>query len=474
VKENNNGSSEDNFAGEPVAKTAMDIAKERRALRRKRRVRNQIIAYLVAVFLLTGLVIGVNFGVGRVVDYVKEWRAERAAAAAAEAAALEAEQKENEEPSEPQTTPEPVEIEDGEGEGEEEIIVIEVDPLDVFVGERIAELSLEEKVAGLFIITPEALTGATQVTRAGDTTEQKLQEYAVGGRVYSGQNIQSATQIAEMLDNTTRMSRYPIFLAVDEEGGRVARIASRNLVNNVGPMAAVGATGEAGNAYETAITIGTYMSRYGFNTNFAPVADVLRDEDNVPIGDRSFGSDPTLVADMVAAFVRGMKEMGIYSTLKHFPGLGDTADDTHVGMAVTERTLDEMRMFEFLPFIAGIEAGAEFVMVSHVSARSIDDTVPASLSATIITNILRGELGFDGIVITDALNMGAITEYYTADEACLMALEAGADMLLMPEDFELAYTGVLQAVQNGELSEERINKSLMRIYRVKHAGWPGE
>jgi beta-N-acetylhexosaminidase len=391
---------------------------------------------------------------------------------AAEAEA-EAEAQANEEPAEPLATPEPIDTQEGEN-GEEDVIVVEISPLDVFVGERIAELTLEEKVAGLFFITPEALTGTTQVNRAGPTTEQKLQEFPVGGLVYSGQNIQDAPQVAEMLDNTIRMSRYPIFLAADEEGGRVARIAGRNLVENVGPMGDIGATGEAGNARDAAITIATYMARYSFNTNFAPVADVLRDENNVPIGDRSFGTDPTLVADMVAAYVTGLRDAGIYATLKHFPGLGDTEDDTHVGMAVTERTLEEMRLFEFLPFIAGIEAGAEFVMVGHISARSLDENLPASLSPAVITNILRGELGFEGIVITDALNMGAITDYYTADQACIMALEAGADMLLMPEDFSVAYEGVLQAVQNGEISEERINESLMRIYRVKYAGYLGE
>ena len=331
----------------------------------------------------------------------------------------------------------------------------------------IAEMPIEDKVAGLFIITPEALTGADTVTRAGDTTKDKLRERPVGGLIYFSSNITDAAQLTEMLQNTRGASKYPIFLGIDEEGGTVSRVAEKGLAQNVGSMSDIGATGDAAAAQEAGVAIGTYLSEYGFNMDFAPVADVVA-EGNTTIGNRSFGSDPNLVAPMVAAAVEGIQNTGVSACLKHFPGLGDTTEDTHNGMATTEKSLDDFNTFDFPVYQAGIEAGAEFVMVSHLSAPNVTgDNTPASLSNKMITEILRGQLGYQGIVITDAMNMTAITDYYTADEAAVMALQAGADIILMPEDFETAYNGVLEAVNNGTITEERINESLRRIFRVK-------
>ena len=172
---------------------------------------------------------------------------------------------------------------------------------------------------------------------------------------------------------------------------------------------------------------------------------------------------------MVAGAVEGLQSAGVSACLKHFPGHGDTAGDSHTGAAETDRTKEEMAAAEFLPFQSGIEAGADMVMVGHISAPNLTggEKVPASLSEEIITGILRSELGYDGIIITDAMNMAAVTDYYEADVAAIMALKAGADMILMPEDFQQAYEGVLQAVQDGTVSQERVDDSLKRIYRVK-------
>ena len=234
-------------------------------------------------------------------------------------------------------------------------------------------------------------------------------------------------------------------------------------------MADIGASGDTQQAYEAGNTIGAYLAKLGLNLDFAPVADVLTNADNETIGSRSFGSDANVVASMVPSLVEGLEANQVSACLKHFPGLGDTAEDTHDGMAVTERTLEEFQSAEFPAFKAGIDAGADFVMVSHVSAPSLaGDNTPASLSKDVV-GMLRNELEFDGVIITDALNMKAITDYYTADEAAVKAIQAGVDMLLMPENFETAYNGVLQAVQDGTISEERINESLRRIYRIKKA-----
>ena len=187
------------------------------------------------------------------------------------------------------------------------------------------------------------------------------------------------------------------------------------------------------------------------------------------IGKRSFGGEPGAVGDMVAAAVGGFQDTGISSCLKHFPGIGAASADTHEGKATLEKSLDDLRASEFIPFRSGIDAGAHMVMVGHVSMPGvIGDDTPCSLSGETVTNWLRGELGYNGIIITDAMNMSAITEYYSADQAAVMALQAGVDMILMPDDFEAAYEGVLAAVRNGVISEERINESLKRIYRVKY------
>lgn len=424
---------------------------DRRVFRHKRRVRNQIIAYISLVIIIAALIVGGIFAA----KYIARLLKDRKPAEVPEETSSEFAESE-----------EPITISDPEPETVEE----EVNWLDEMVNACIAEMPIEDKVAGLFVITPEALTGVGTAVRAGDGTKEALSTYAVGGLVYFAQNIQSEAQLTEMLANTNIYTKYPLFLAVDEEGGKVARVADSSIdVEKVSPMAEIGATGDAQNAYEAGTTIGAYLSRLGFNLDFAPVADVLVNADNTTIGNRSFGADAGIVAQMVPSFVTGLEEQKVSSCLKHFPGLGDTTEDTHNGMAVTERTLEEFQATEFPVFKAGIDAGADFVMVSHVSAPALTgDNTPASLSGAVI-GILRNDLGFDGIIITDALNMTAITDYYTPDEAVIKAIQGGADMLLMPEDFEAAYTGLLQAVQDGTISEERINESLRRIYRVKYA-----
>lgn len=335
----------------------------------------------------------------------------------------------------------------------------------------VSDTPLEDKIAGLFITTPEALTGVQTVIQAGEGTQEALNEHAVGGLIYFSKNISDKEQLMTMLSNTVSMSKYPIFLAVDEEGGSVSRVANSDIeVIQVGDMADIGAGGDAAMAYEAGVTIGGYLKELGFNLDFAPVADVLAEAENEVLGNRTFGTDAGICSDMVSNIVEGMQGTGVSSCLKHFPGIGSAEGDTHDGKVETTRTLDEMRNSDFLPFQAGIAAGVDFVMVSHITASSIDtEELPSSLSKTMITDVLRGELGFDGIVITDALDMGAITDYYTSEEAAVQAITAGADMLLMPEDFEAAYNGLLTAVQDGRISEERIDESLRRIYRIKYA-----
>lgn len=431
-----------------------DEEMDRREFRRKRRVQNQVIAYISAVIMLAVILAGAGLGIHK---GITAWNDKK------EAQELQAQMEEMSANQEDQVVVEaPVET-------EEPVVEEEKSQLDEIVDACIAEMPLEDKVGGLFIITPEALTGTDVAIKAGDTTKEKLSQYAVGGLIYAKQNIKSADQLKEMISGTQGFSKYPLFIGIDEEGGSVSRIAESGLADNVGTMGDIGTSGDPSKAKEAGSAIAAYLSEYGFNLDFAPVADVIL-EGNSIIGDRSFGSNAGDDAAMVSACVEGLQEGDVSACLKHFPGLGSTTEDTHEGMATSEKTKEDFETTDFLSFQGGIDAGADFVMVSHLSVPNITgDNTPSSLSDKMITDILRGELGFNGIVITDAMDMKAVTDYYTSDEAAVKALQAGADMILMPEDFEAAYQGVLDAVNNGTLSEERINESLQRIYRVKYS-----
>ena len=342
------------------------------------------------------------------------------------------------------------------------------------VQEKINQMTLEEKVAQLFIITPEALTNGEEVTTAGDITKINFETYPVGGLIYFSKNITTKEEVITMLANTQNYSRQiiglPAFLSIDEEGGEIARIGNSETIDVpiLPNMSEVGLTNDLEKAHEVGVTIGTYLSELGFNLDYAPVADVLTNSDNIVVKERSFGSDPLMVSQMVMEVIRGMNEQGIYGVLKHFPGHGATSGDTHEGYAYTNETLEEIIDDEMLPFILGIENKVSFIMMGHISAPGIiGDNTPSSLSKTMITDILRKKLGYEGIVITDALNMGAIQNTYSSDQAAIKAFQAGADLLLMPDDFKTAYDGILQAVRDGVISESRLNESLERIVRAK-------
>lgn len=351
---------------------------------------------------------------------------------------------------------------------------LEIIPIEERTEEILAGMSQEEKVAQLFFVTPDALTGNAGLKEGGEALKQALKDYPVGGIVYFSGNIETPEQTKALLKETRLDSKaaavLPAFLAVDEEGGSVARVAGNPAmgIENVGDMAAVGATGNERNAYEAGKTIGGYLSDLGFNMDFAPDADVLTNPENTVVKKRSFGTEPELVSRMALAYMNGLSEENVAGCLKHYPGHGATAADTHEGYAYIEKGLEELKNSDLIPFIRGIEEGVPVIMAGHISLPDVTgDDMPASLSEKMIADILRTDLGYDGLVITDALNMGAVTQQYTSEEACILALEAGADMLLMPEDFKSAYNGVLEAVSEGRISEEALDEAVKRIIRVK-------
>lgn len=338
----------------------------------------------------------------------------------------------------------------------------------------IDKMSLEEKTAQLFMITPEALTGVGQAVQAGEQTKQAIDNYPVGGIIYFSQNLQDSDQVREMTEKIQEYSMerigLPLLLSVDEEGGTVTRFGNKLQFefDASADMEAIGASGDSHQAYELGERIGSFLYNLGFNMDNAPVADVLSNPENTVVKDRSFGSDPKTVSEMVLAELDGLEDQGITGVLKHFPGHGATAADTHEEYAYIDASLEEMRENELIPFIDGIEAGADVIMVGHISCPTVTgNDEPASLSEKMVSDVLREELGFDGVVITDAMNMGAVSNAYSSSDAAVKAIHAGVDIILMPEDFRQAYEGVLEAVESGELTEERIDESLYRIIELK-------
>lgn len=347
----------------------------------------------------------------------------------------------------------------------------------------LSSLTLEEKVGQLFLVRPDALDPALSqqeiddadghgVTEVSDAMRQFLNRYPVGGVVLFGKNIAGEPQLHTLIEDLQQTSRVPLLIGVDEEGGAVSRLANTPGFDlaQYKSAAAVGAQGpDAVRAMYT--EIGTYLSGYGITLDFAPVADVNTNPDNSVIGSRAFSSDPQEASDCVAAAVQGFARTGVLCCLKHFPGHGDTAGDSHDGAVSTHKTMEALRACEFLPFQAGIRAGAPLVMVGHIATpyavTGEDAALPATFSRTMITDVLRGELGFTGVVVTDSLSMGAVTEAYTPGEAAVLALQAGADLLLMPAGLSQAYEEVLAAVEDGRLTEARIDESVNRILALK-------
>ena len=359
------------------------------------------------------------------------------------------------------------EPQEGEGSEGSEGLASEVDRI-------VSSMTLEQKVAQLFVVRPEAITGVGTAVAAGEATRQALLDMPVGGIVYFAANLVDADQTREMLRNTAAYSEeaigLPVFLCVDEEGGTVSRVGGNPgfSVDNVGNMCDVGATGDADYAREVAEHIGTYLSYLGFNVDFAPDADIANNPESETMRLRSFGASADVVSLMVGAQVEGFANTGVLCSAKHFPGIGGAMGDSHDGRIYSEKTLDEIRAEELEPFRAAIRADVPFVMVGHLSVPSVTgDDDPATVSREIVTDLLRDELGYQGIIITDSMAMGAALESLSLDRLGVAPLLAGVDMVLMPEDLQAAYQGVLDAVSTGELTEGRIDESVSRVVRTK-------
>ena len=354
---------------------------------------------------------------------------------------------------------------------------------------QLQKMTLREKVGQMFYVRPECLDTTIHFNlpsgidgSADDIKEIKLQavnatmmgvneKYPVGGIILYAHNIEDEAQLAQFIPQIRALNGSPL-LCIDEEGGRVARIG-RNPNFNVETfesMDSIGKTGDPQNAYYCGNTIGTYLREYGFDIDFAPVADVNTNPENIVIGNRAFSDDPAVAAPMVTSYLQGLKDAGVTGCIKHFPGHGDTTADTHYGYAQSQKTWDEMLGCEMITFKAGIQWGCQLIMTAHIGTPGVTGSeIPATMSSLILQDKLRGELGYQNIIITDAMEMGAITQQYSCSEAAVGCIQAGVDIVLGPQNFVEAFDAVIEAVENGIITEERINQSVRRILKLKAA-----
>ena len=363
---------------------------------------------------------------------------------------------------------------------------VESTPVDK-VEAQLQKMTLREKVGQMFYVRPECLDTTIHFNLLGgidasadDITKIKLQavnetmkgvneKYPVGGIILYAHNIEDEAQLKQFIPQIRALKGSPL-LCIDEEGGRVARIG-RNPNFNVETfisMDSIGKTGDPQNAYYCGNTIGTYLKKYGFYIDFAPVADVNTNPENIVIGARSFSNDPAVAAPMVTNYLQGLKDAGVTGCIKHFPGHGDTKADTHYGYAQSLKTWDEMLGCEMVTFKAGIAWGCQLIMTAHISAPNVTGSdIPSTMSSVILQDKLRGELGYQNVIITDAMEMGAITQQYNCAEAAVGCILAGVDIVLGPQNFVEAFDAVLAAVEHGTITEERINQSVRRILKLK-------
>ena len=352
---------------------------------------------------------------------------------------------------------------------------------------QLQKMTLREKVGQLFYVRPECLDTTIHFNLVGtidqsadDIKKIKLQtvnttmrgvneKYPVGGIILYAHNINDEAQLAAFIQQIRTLNGSPL-LCIDEEGGRVARIGNNENfhVEKFESMGAIGATGDSKNAYHCGNTIGTYLNKYGFDIDFAPVADVNTNPDNIVIGARAFSDNPDVAASMVTNYLQGLKDAGVTGCIKHFPGHGDTKTDTHFGYASTQKTWAEMLDCEMVTFKAGIAWGCQLVMTAHIGAPKVTGSdVPSTMSPIILQDKLRGELGYQNIIITDGMEMGAITQQYTSAEAAVGSIQAGVDIVLGPKNLVEAFDAVMAAVEKGTITEERINQSVRRILKLK-------
>lgn len=338
--------------------------------------------------------------------------------------------------------------------------------------EVVSTMTLEQKLYQMMFVTPEVLTDShNPVVRAGETTKTSLINTPVGGILYTSQNLQGKDQTSVMLSNTQKYMReagagVPAFTAIAEEGGSYAPVTSMLGTAEVDDMSVYGQSDDAEEVRNIGKTLATTISGVGFNMNLAPIADVASDESNTAAQTRLFGSNAETVSRLISSEIDGMQENGVMSAISHFPGEGSITSNPAEGQTSTDRSEEDFRSSDLLPFAEGMKVDAACIVVSNMTATAFD-SVPCSLSSKVMTDLLRKEMGYDGIVMTGSLTDAAIADHYTTGQAAVQAVQAGADMLLCPQNIQETYTALLEAVEDGSIPEQQIDDSVSRILTAK-------
>lgn len=434
----------------------MKDEKTSRQDRRRRRLRNQFFAYLTLVLIIVLVLTAVFLGARTIISHMNDYneKVNRVIEEAESSAAAEQE-------SEPYIGEVP---ESSAEEVEGYTPPVDDDPMNTLIESLLSSMTMEEMIAGLFVVTPESITGVGTAVQAGEGTKTAVTENPVGGFVYAPKNFKTPDQFTEMIANTRSYSKYPVFMIVSAECGTAdygleetetaSKLAAADSVSQAGAASAA-AYENVSRAYGK---ISSGLAAYGIDMNLAPVAEIVPADGGASLRERSFGSDAYAVCGGVEAAIQAMQDAGVSAVLQKFPSIGDCS-----------RTLEELQNNEFLVHNAAIQSGVDCIMVSHIQAGGVtgDDT-PSSLSSFMVSDVLRNAMGFQGVIMTDYLDDSVITDNYSSAEAAVAAIQAGADILLAPENYQEAYEGVLQAVADGTITQERIHDSIYRIYCVKY------
>lgn len=338
------------------------------------------------------------------------------------------------------------------------------DNKELWVKEELESMSLEEKIGQMLIVSFDNLESDEELL-------DRFKEVKPGGFILFSDNFESYSQTKKLIDDINSTSDIPMFVSIDQEGGRVQRLKELDdqTVSVIPAMYELGLTNDINLAYEVGRVMGEELRVFNINMDFAPVLDIYSNSENTVIGDRSFGNNPDLVTNMALSFSKGLESTDIIPVYKHFPGHGDTYEDSHQELAIIDKTKEELYELELIPFIEAINNGANVIMVGHLALPNITGNyIPASLSKEIINDLLREELGFKGIVVTDALNMKALTNEYSKEEIYILAIKAGVNILLMPDFDKTTIDIISKAVLTGVISEELINESVEKILTLKY------
>lgn len=330
------------------------------------------------------------------------------------------------------------------------------------IKDKVESMSLEEKIGQLFIVGFES-------EEINDEIVDLVKNQKVGGLIYFSRNIVDSNQIINLNNEIKAIEKdIPLFISVDEEGGVVSRVPEEFV--KLPSSGYIGQFNDENLSYNVGKIIAKELNSLGFNMDFAPVLDIDSNPNNTVIGERAFGNNSEIVSRLGIKTMEGIKDGKIIPVVKHFPGHGDTDVDSHYGLPIVKKTLEELENLEFIPFKNAIDNGADVVMISSIILESIDNEYPATMSKKVTTDILRDSLGFDGVIATDDMTMGAIVDNYNLADAVIMSINAGSDLVLVChgyDDIINSIVAVKDAVNSKIISEEKIDESVYRILKLK-------